>query len=225
MCGRFTQHLTWAEIVELYRLAGDVPALNLEPRYNAAPSQALAVCRLDPGDPEGGRAVARLRWGLIPFWAEDAKIGYRTINARIETVAEKPAFRAAAKRRRCLVPADGWYEWRAEAGGKQPYLIAPAATPFSFAGLWERWDKGPEPVESFTILVGPAAPEIAAIHDRMPMIVAAADYAAWLDPATPVADALDRVRATAAGPFAVRKVSRRVNSPANDDPSVIDEVA
>jgi putative SOS response-associated peptidase YedK len=222
MCGRFTQHLTWAELVELYRLADDLPALNLAPRYNAAPSQELAACRLDPG---GARVIVRLRWGLIPFWAKDAKIGYRTINARIETVAEKPAFRAAVARRRCLVPADGWYEWRAEPGGKQPYLIAPAATPFSFAGLWERWDKGPEPVESFTILVGPAAPGIAGIHDRMPMIVARDDYAAWLDPETPVADALDRVRATQAGPFAVRKVSRRVNSPANDDPSVIEEVA
>lgn len=221
MCGRFTQHLTWAEIVELYRLADALPALNLAPRYNAAPSQELAACRLDPG---GARVVVRLRWGLIPFWAKDAKIGYRTINARIETVAEKPAFRAAVARRRCLVPADGWYEWRAEPGGKQPYLIAPAAAPFSFAGLWERWDKGPEPVESFTILVGPAAPGIAGIHDRMPMIVARDDYAAWLDPATPVADALERVRATRAGPFAVRKVSRRVNSPANDDPSVIEEV-
>ncbi len=217
MCGRFTQILTWRELVELYELTAGVPALNLPARYNAAPTQDLVVCR------RGDREVVRLRWGLIPPWAKDEKIAYRTINARVETVAAKPAFRAAVKARRCLVPADGWYEWVADLGGKQPFLIQPSARPFSFAGLWERWTMAGEKIESFSILTGPAETEIAHVHDRMPLIVPPAAYDQWLDPAVPVEDAL-ALLAAPAGPFEIRKVSRRVNVPRNDDPALIEEV-
>jgi len=164
MCGRFTQHLSWQEIVDLYNITGDVPALNIRARYNFAPTQEGAACRLDQN---GHQEIVKLRWGLIPFWAKDEKIGYRTINARSETVAEKPAFRAAFKAHRCLIPANGWFEWQKIGKEKQPYLIKASDEPFSFAGLWECWDKTGETVESFTIITAAAAEQIAHLHDRM----------------------------------------------------------
>lgn len=221
MCGRFTAHYTWEELVELYRLSDDVPARNLEPRYNVAPTQRVAVCRLD-GDEQ--RVIALLRWGLIPFWAKDLKIGYRTINARAETVHEKLSFRHAFQHRRCLVPVNSWYEWKQEDGAKQPYLISLPQTPFSFAGLWERNDKLDEPVESFTIVVGNAAPDIAHVHDREPAIIGPEDYDRWLDPDTSQDDLLALVQSPCPGPFGVRKVSRRVNSPKNDDADLVEAI-
>ena len=140
MCGRFTQKLTWRELHDLYRLLLDAPPDNLRPRWNGAPTQDFAVCRLGQG---GARRIARLRWGLVPFWAKDLKIGARLINARAETVHEKPAFRSAFKSRRCLIPADGWFEWQRSGAGKQPHFLSLAdGSPLSFAGLWERWTKG-----------------------------------------------------------------------------------
>lgn len=135
--------------------------------------------RLDDG---GEQEEVQLRWGLIPSWAKDEKIGYRTINARAETVAEKPSFRSAFKRRRCLIAADGYYEWKKLKGEKQPYRITlDPEQPFSFAGLWERWDKGKEPVESCTIITTDANELTTKIHNRMPVILDRADYDAWLD--------------------------------------------
>ena len=142
MCGRYTQKLTWAQIHALYRLPEQASSLNLEPRYNGCPTQHFAACRLDE---DSTRTVAKLRWGLLPTWARDRKMAARLINARAETVHEKPAFRAAFRRRRCLVPADGWLEWRSEGGVKQPYYISAASgAPVSFAGLWERWEGADE---------------------------------------------------------------------------------
>jgi putative SOS response-associated peptidase YedK len=141
MCGRFTHRLTWEQVHGLYYLTDPrQPQLDLRPRYNAAPTGLLPVCRLDR---QGVREIAMLHWGLIPFWANDPKVGFKSINARAETVATAPAFREAFKHRRCLVPANGFYEWRKLAGGgKQPYLIQMRdGAPFSFAGLWERWKR------------------------------------------------------------------------------------
>jgi putative SOS response-associated peptidase YedK len=179
MCGRFTHRLTWEQIRDLYRLTDARQGeLDLKPRYNAAPTDVMPVCRLDRS---GQREIAVLRWGLIPFWANDPKVGFKSINARAETVATAPAFRDAFKRHRCLVPANGFYEWKKLAGGgKQPYLIQMRdGTPFSFAGLWDRWNKGEAPIESFTIITGEPNSLVADLHDRMPVILDPADYDAW----------------------------------------------
>ena len=165
MCGRFTQAMSWKKLHDLYQLPRQSTPLNLRPRWNGCPTQDFAVLRLENSE----RAIAKLRWGLVPAWAKDVKMGARLINARAETVHGKPAFRAAFRRRRCLIPADGWFEWRVgETGnGKQPWFITSAdGRPVSFAGLWERWEKGEEPIETFTILTTAASSGLAAIHHR-----------------------------------------------------------
>src|SRR5262249_53979025 len=143
------------------------------------PTDLLPVCRLDRS---GDREIAMLRWGLIPYWAKDERIGFKAINARAETVATAPAFREAFKHRRCLVPANGFYEWKKLPGGrKQPYLIQMrGGSPFSFAGLWERWKKGETPIETFTIITGEPNSLAAELHDRMPVILDPDDYDTWL---------------------------------------------
>jgi putative SOS response-associated peptidase YedK len=194
----------------------------LRPRYNIAPSQSALVVRLDQ---EGRREGALLRWGLIPFWAKDEKIAYKTINARAETVASAPAFRAAYRRRRCIVPATGFYEWKRLQRGKQPYRIRPADAPlFGFAGLWESW-RAPtgEAIETYTILTTDANELMRELHNRMPVILAPADYGAWLDADHPDAQAL--LKPCPPERMTAYPVSARVNSPANDDESVIAPVA
>jgi putative SOS response-associated peptidase YedK len=177
MCGRFTLHMPWSELVRLYRVHDD--RRNLRPRYNIAPTQDVLAVRLNPA---GEREAVDLRWGLLPFWAKDEKISYSTINARAEAVASKPAFREAFKKRRCLIAADGYFEWKAEASGKQPYRVTlDPEQPFSFAGLWERWERDARIVESCTIIVTEANELSRDIHDRIPVILDPADYDAWLD--------------------------------------------
>lgn len=220
MCGRFTYLLSWEEIVALYELTAVTEmAPGWKPRYNAAPTQMMPVIRLDA---DGRRELALLRWGLVPSWAKDAGAGSQMINARAETVAEKPAFRAAFKTRRCLVPADGFYEWRKTATAKQPYRITMAdGSPFAFAGLWERWSKGDQPLETFTIITTTANELVAPIHDRMPVILDPADYDAWLeskDTAIPMA----LLQPYPARRMSAYPVSTRVNSPKNEDAAVIE---
>jgi putative SOS response-associated peptidase YedK len=180
MCGRFQASRSAEEIARWFKTTGPLP--NTRERYNAAPTQSLLNVLRDPDT--GERQLAVLRWGLIPFWAKDAKIAYSTINAMAETVATKPAFREAFKSRRCLVPADGFYEWKKlDAKNKQPYRFVLAdESLMGFAGLWERW-KDPasgETVRSFTIVTGAPNPLGEPIHDRMPVILDPADYARWL---------------------------------------------
>ena len=219
MCGRFTQKLTWREVHDLYGLLTDVPPDNMRPRWNGAPTQDFAACRLDA---EGARTVTRLRWGLIPFWAKDLKIGSRLINARAETVDSKPAFRSAFKARRCLVPADGWFEWVRESGAKVPRFLSMAdGSIASFAALWERWDGEGDAVESFTIITTEAAPELAHVHSRQPAIVDPARFDEWLDPDAPKEALLGIVRPPHPGPYEVRPVSRLVNNVRNDGPEVL----
>lgn len=179
MCGRYNLRATPAEIQQFFDVLR-MPEETIRPRYNIAPTQQVPIVRLA----EDGRECAFARWGLIPSWSKDVKIGYRLINARAETVAEKPSFRAAFKRRRCLVPASGYYEWKKLDGkNKQPFHIRlPNDELMAFAGLWERWEKGDEPVESFTIVTTSAAPELADLHDRMPVVLPPEVYAVWLDP-------------------------------------------
>jgi putative SOS response-associated peptidase YedK len=213
MCGRYSITTPVEGLRQLFRFTG--PALNLQPRWNVAPTQEVPVVRLAR---DGSRELRMLRWGLVPFWAKDEKGGARMINARGESVAEKPAFREAFKARRCLVPADGFYEWETlgESPSKQPLLFRMAdGKPFAFAGLWERWRPKDGPaLETFTI-VNTAANEIMAqYHDRVPIVLAPEDYATWLDPNT---DARPLLKAPPSEWFTATRVSTRVNSVRNDD--------
>jgi putative SOS response-associated peptidase YedK len=215
MCGRYSITTAPEAMQRLFKFTNAIP--NLRPNYNAAPTQTLPVVRLDP---KGKRELVQLKWGLIPIWAKDAKIAYSTINARAETVHEKPAFRTAFRKRRCLVPADGFYEWQ-PGEKKQPYRITMKdGEPFAMAGLWERWDKGEEPLESFTIIVTAGNSLMKPIHDRMPVILPPETWDHWLtaaDAAIPMA----LLQSYPASRMAAYKVSTRVNSPKNNDAEVI----
>jgi putative SOS response-associated peptidase YedK len=183
MCGRYGWYHTGADLAEMmerfgvHRLPEDLA--NLEPRYNIAPTDPMPVLRLE----DGALTAERMRWGLVPFWAKDLKIGASMINARREGITEKPAFREAVRRRRCLVPASGFYEWLKLAGGKQPMHIRRRdGRPFAFAGLWEQW-RGPDgPVRTYTIVTTEPNALMAPIHNRMPVILSGEDAARWLDP-------------------------------------------
>ena len=186
-------------------------------RFNIAPTQEAPVVRAAEG---GAREVAMLRWGLVPFWAKDLKIGSQMINARAETLAEKPAFRNAVKQRRCIVPATGFFEWQGEPGKKQAHAITvPGRALFAFAGLWESWKpKEGDPVETFTIVTTDANPVIAAIHDRMPVILPVDAYDDWLT--GPVDKALALLRPYASS-VATRRIGPLVGNSRNDVPEVL----
>ncbi len=228
MCGRYSLTTPMEAVRQLF----DFPERpNLALRVNIAPSQEVAAVRLGEGE-SGVRHLVALRWGLIPSWAKEPGIGNRMINARAETIAEKPAFRAAFRRRRCLIPADGFYEWKTERGRKQPYrIVMESGAPFAFAGLWERWDgpregaggeaAGDAGIESCTIVTTEANARLKAIHHRMPVILAPEAYDAWLDPATPGAEAQALLQPAPSEWFTAYRVSPKINSPANDDPALI----
>lgn len=178
MCGRFIQAAAGEAFAQQFSLP--LPA-TYAPHYNVAPSQPVLAIRATTDYPQ---EWAWLRWGLIPAWSPEPRTQYSTINARAETVAEKPTYRQAFRRRRCLIPADGFYEWHTHNGRKQPYFIGLTdSSSFAFAGLWERWEREGQAVESCTIVVTHANECVAAIHDRMPVILPAAVYGQWLDPA------------------------------------------
>ena len=218
MCGRFTQTFAWNQADLLLSLSG--PPLNLRPRYNVAPSQEAAVVRADR---DGRRSLSMLRWGLVPAWARDPRSGPRLINARAETARIKPSFRAAFASRRCLIPADGFYEWKREGGAKQPWLIGMKDRgPFAFAGLWECWSApggGAEAMETFTILTTVANETVAPIHHRMPVILAPTAFGSWLAGAEVPLGPCPPETMTA------WPVSAFVNRPANDDPRCIEPLA
>lgn len=219
MCGRFTQ----AQIAELDRALFkllEIPPL--QPRYNIAPTQDVPVIRADR---DGRRRLEPLRWGLVPSWAGDLSIGTRMINARAEGLTQKPAFRDPFERRRCLVPADGFFEWQKTAGGKQPvYLQVCSARFFAFAGLWDTWlshDTGP--VESFTIVTTTANAVVEPIHDRMPVILPVTAYGRWLDPTyRDTKDLRILLEPYPAEDMTARRVSRAVNDVRNDGPECVE---
>jgi putative SOS response-associated peptidase YedK len=219
MCGRFAFYSPHEAVTRLFGVA-DAP--EVEPRYNIAPTQFVAAVR----ETGGPREVAMLYWGLVPSWAKEKSIGARMINARSETLAEKPSFRNAYKRRRCLVLADGYYEWQRSGAIKQPYFISFAAgEPFGMAGLWERWrDPGSgEPLESCCIVTTSPAPAVAHVHDRMPVIITPDAHAEWLDPDNAATDRLARllVPCEARG-LQARPVSRRVNDARNQGADLLE---
>jgi putative SOS response-associated peptidase YedK len=213
MCARFTLSVPAADIAEMLRLMA-LPKLT--PRYNIAPTQSVLAVRLGP---TGEREPVFLRWGLVPAWSDDPKIGHRLLNARSETAAQKPAFRDAFRKRRCVIPADGFFEWRAEKRKKQPYLFRRTdGKPFVFASLWERNERLNEaPLETCTILTTTANDLMRPFHDRMPVILTADQVTDWLASAPDPGDlkpiANDFLIETAVDPV--------VNSPRNDDPRCI----
>ncbi len=219
MCGRFTLALGRAGLMEAFP-GFDVPE-DLPTRYNIAPSQAVPVIAN-----QGAQRVELFRWGLIPSWAKDPAIGNKMINARAETLTEKPAFRAAYRRRRCLILADGFYEWQAQAGSrtKTPFYFKLASgKAFGFAGLWEFWQSAAgDEICSCTIITTDANALVASVHDRMPVILPPEAHAAWLDPAEIDPAVLNSwLKPYPAEAMTTYTVSAAVNSPQNDSPVCI----
>ena len=221
MCGRYTLTSPIEVLVEEFGLSGLLP--ELRPSYNVAPGQGVAAV-LDEGD---GRRLELLKWGLVPSWAKDPAIGNRMINARSETAAEKPSFKRAMKQRRCLIVADGFYEWRKTGGVKQPYHAKMQdGKPFAFAGLWEDWERDGEAIRSCTILTTEANGLMREVHERMPVILPPESYATWLDPETrDPAPLLPLLIPYPSGAMETYPVSHAVNSPSNDGPVCVEPAA
>ncbi|CAN5816214.1 SOS response-associated peptidase [soil metagenome] len=217
MCGRYTLKATSQQVARLFDLP-ETPEVT--PSYNIAPTQDVPVVI-----EEDSRRLETMRWGLIPSWADDPSIGSRMINARAETVAEKPSFRVAFKRRRGLIVADGFFEWQKTYDGKQPhYLRLKDGEPFAFAGLWESWRvEGGEEIRSCTIITTEPNELAAEIHNRMPVILPSELYDPWLDPKNDDREELlAMLQPYPAEQMTAHPVSRYVNKPANNDPSVIE---
>jgi len=222
MCGRFTLRTPVGEWAQLFLpdMQPDQISIEQRPRYNIAPTQgAICVLQRATGQP---RVLENLRWGLVPGWADDLSIGNRMINARGETVDSKPSFRRSFASRRCLVPADGFYEWKKLDGGKQPFLIEPATGGvMAMAGLWEENSKVAEdgtPVRTFTIITTSANKMMSQLHDRMPVLLNVDDFDRWLDPGYRDVDELKQLLVPVADDaLHMTAVSRHVNSPRNDD--------
>ncbi|KJH70702.1 SOS response-associated peptidase [Aliterella atlantica] len=222
MCGRFTLSQPTDAIASTFNLP-EIPSL--EPRYNIAPTQSIPAILLTPE--RGERQLQMLHWGLIPTWAKDASISAKLINARSETASEKPSFKSALRRRRCLIIADGFYEWQRQDGKKQPYYFRlESGQPFAFAGLWENW-RSPdgEAIASCTILTTEANDLLRPIHDRMPVILDAKDYDTWLDLEIQqpelVQPLLHPYPANSMHSYAV---STKVNNPKNNTPECINSL-
>jgi putative SOS response-associated peptidase YedK len=221
MCGRFALNVTSEDLSRIFDIEEvDAPP----PRFNIAPTQEVAAIRREEGNPKN--RLVRLHWGLVPSWAKDPAIGNKMINARAETIAEKPAFRSAVRKRRCLVLASGFYEWDKARGTRQPYWIHLAGgEPFGMAGIWESW-RSPEgkDLESCAIVTTEANSLVAEIHDRMPVILAKENWDVWLGP-SPDGAALALLRPLDAARMAKVAVSRHVNNPRNDDPRCLEPAA
>ncbi len=226
MCGRYTLTTPLEALRHLFDFA---ESPNLQPRYNVAPTQSVPVVRAI----EGRRSFGMMRWGLVPGWAKDISIAARMINARSETVAQKPAYREAFRSRRCLIPADGYYEWQKEDGRRQPYRVTRGdGAPMAFAGLWERWkarkDSGGENpvsagdlVETFSIVTTAASESVGTLHDRMPVVVEPDDFDAWLTLSGEQLEPLQDLLRPSAISFTITRVGTHVNAVRNDDPRCI----
>jgi putative SOS response-associated peptidase YedK len=228
MCGRYKLTVPFRELVRLYNVTRvDARHDNMPARYNIAPTQDVAAVRLNPETKQ--REFVMLRWGLIPYWAKDIKIGFSSINAMCESIAEKLAFKEAFQQRRCLVLADGFFEWVETAPKvKQPYLIRMVdQQPFAFAGLWERWrDRGSgEIIESCTIITCPPNAVCEPIHDRMPAILAKDDYPAWLGEMEASPDELKAMLKACPLDMEAVIVSTKLNSPKNEGLELLDPMA
>jgi putative SOS response-associated peptidase YedK len=217
MCGRYTLATPVNSLAEQFHI--DEYPTDLSSSYNVAPTQEVAAVLVE----DEKRRLEMLRWGLIPSWADDPSIGNKMINARAETVSEKPSFRTPFKHRRCLILSDGFYEWQRTPDRKQPYYIhMKDGTPFAFAGLWESWRDGEE-IRSCTIITTEANELVGEVHHRMPVILPPEDYGLWLDPEFEEKEALTSLlRPYKSGDMEAYPVSRRVNSPSNNAPACIE---
>lgn len=223
MCGRFAQSSPIERYARLFGLASQAEAA-AAPRYNVAPTQPILAVRTAE---HGTREILAMRWGLIPHWSQGPDNRYSMINARAESVHQRSAYRDAFRARRCLIPADGFYEWHQECSGREPYFIRMhSGEPFAFAGLWEYWqDPEGQRVDSCTIIVTEANDLVRPIHDRMPVILAPETYDTWLDPTLrDPTRLLPLLRPYPAEEMEAWRVARRVNSPRNDDPELIRRV-
>ena len=219
MCGRYRRTTREEELARIYRIP--IPSQpDLPISYNIAPSQEVLAIRFNPETKQ--RSLDRLRWGLVPYWARDEKIGFTTINARAETVDTAHSFRSAFKKRRCLIPADGFYEWKKVIGGKIPYSIEMKDdSPFVFAGLWEGW-QNPETQEwlrTCTVITGQPNELVAEIHTRMPVILPPETHDEWLSGEA----GKEVLRPFPAQAMKIRAVSSRINKPENNDPGLLEE--
>src|SRR5829696_1537491 len=221
MCGRYTLKTQPDVLAERFDI-DEFPSSPLPPSYNIAPSQKVAAVVAE----DGKRQLRMLHWGLIPSWAKDPTIGNKMINARAETVAEKPSFRGAFKARRCLIIADRFYEWRKTDSGKQPYHVKMGdGSPFAFAGLWETWKNGEE-IRSCAIITTGANDLMNEIHHPMPVSLPPENYGVWLDPDFDEKGALvDLLKPYPSDEMEAYAVSRRVNRPLNNEPSVVEPAA
>lgn len=218
MCGRYTY--TQPDLYHYEQVLETGFPLSLEPRYNIAPSQQAAVIHAA----EQGYVAALMRWGLVPRWSKEPATKYSTINAKVETVASKPAYRDAFRHRRCLVPADGYYEWQQSDGSKQPYYLHMGGKPFAFAGLWEHWaGEGADPFDSYTIITGPATRTTHDIHPRMPIILPEPLWKSWLDAATSPLKLSDILTGAVEG-LRYHPISTRVNNPRNEGAELVNPV-
>ena len=221
MCGRFVRTTPIEQFAELFHAQGHPECW---PSYNIAPSTHVLAAR---NAEHGRRELVALKWGLVPAWSAEPKTAYSTINARAETVAQKPAFRSAFRHRRCLVAADGFYEWHPQPDGhKQPYFIyLQDHVPFAFAGIWEHWERNGKTLESCSIIVTTVNVMMQPIHDRMPVILAPEDYDAWMDTAVTQPEALQALlKPYPAGLMRLYPVTTQVNSPRHEGPELIREV-
>jgi putative SOS response-associated peptidase YedK len=221
MCGRFARRSTQEVLADWFGVElEDMPWF--APTFNATPQSTQPVVRLNRDS--GSREFALMRWGLVPFWAKDPKFGYSTFNARAEEVPTKPAYREALKKRRCLVPADAFYEWqRLDKKNKQPYAIAlKSGEPYAFAGLWETWKpQAGSPLETFTILTTDPNELMQPIHNRMPVILEPQDHERWLDPGDPARPPVDLLRPYPAEKMQAWQVSQRVGNVRNNDTDLL----
>jgi putative SOS response-associated peptidase YedK len=219
MCGRYALHAPAESLAEDFDAILEVAALT--PRYNAAPLQWLPVVRQRPS---GERVIHALRWGLLPAWAKDEGMAARLINARAETLSERPAFRAAFGRRRCVIPASGFYEWARHLAGKQPfYLSPPDGSLLALGGLWERWTRAADgqTIDTFAIVTTAANPLVSELHDRMPLILSADEVGLWLDQSTPLARIQQMLIPCPDDRLTAQPVGRAVGNVRNEGPELI----
>ena len=219
MCGRFTQFSPSSRYAEI---SGISTKLDAEPRYNVAPNTQIITALVGPS---GEEILTTLHWGLIPHWSKGPDNRFSMINARAETVETKPAYRSSFKHKRCLIPVDGFYEWKLEKGGKQPYYIHAADNaPLILAGLWDRWENGHQFIDSCSIIVTDSNAQIASIHDRMPVILNQEMWEDWLNPLFQDTKELKSMLLPFQDDLGFHAVSKAVNNPKNDDAALIEHL-
>ena len=219
MCGRFTQLSPSSRYAEIFGIS---TKLDVKPHYNVAPNTQIISALVGSS---GEKILTTLRWGLIPHWSKGPDNKYSMINARAETVETKLAYRSSFKHKRCLVPVDGFYEWKLEKGKKQPYYIyATDDNPLALAGIWDRWESGPEFIDSCSIIITEANEQIASIHDRMPVILKQNKWEEWLNPLMQDTNELKSMLLPFQDDLGLHAVSTAVNNPKNDDAALIEHI-